>query len=57
MDLAFPCKIAIGTAEQAGAFLHRAINEITNVLLKNSAVDLLTDYDQAYAAAGRLDGY
>ena len=50
MDLAHAHTVAVSAADEAGALLRRGINERKVVSRKSSAVDLLTEHDQAAEA-------
>jgi myo-inositol-1(or 4)-monophosphatase len=56
MDLSHAHQVAVSTADEAGALLRRGINERKVVSRKTSAVDLVTEHDQAAEAliVGRL---
>jgi len=47
MDLSQALQVAVATADEAGALLRRGINERKVVSRKSSAVDLVTEHDQA----------
>jgi myo-inositol-1(or 4)-monophosphatase len=50
MDLSHAQQVAVDAADEAGALLRRGINEGKVVSRKSSAVDLLTEHDQAAEA-------
>ncbi len=56
MDLLHAHRVAVAAADEAGALLRRGINERKVVSRKSTAVDLLTEHDQAAEAliSGRL---
>jgi len=56
MDLSHAYQVAVDAADEAGALLRRGVNEGKVVSRKSSAVDLLTEHDQAAEAliVGRL---
>ncbi|UCG22686.1 MAG: inositol monophosphatase [Chloroflexota bacterium] len=50
MDLSHALQVAIEAADEAGALLRRGVNERKVVSRKSTAVDLLTEHDQAAEA-------
>ena len=50
MDLSFALQVAVDAADEAGALLRRGIDERKVVSRKSTAVDLLTEHDQAAEA-------
>ncbi len=47
MNLNNACELAIDAARQAGEILRRGLNEVMEVSIKSTAVDLVTEYDRA----------
>ena len=50
MDLSHAHTVAVSAADEAGALLRRGINELKVVSRKSSAVDLVTEHDEAAEA-------
>ena len=50
MDLTQARQVAVAAADEAGALLRRGINEGKAISRKSSAVDLVTEHDQAAEA-------